>query len=48
MDVDKEETFNVFFTSFINIDNGTWDPWSPVLEDHDWRNNKLPAGSELL
>lgn len=36
-DVDKAETFNAFFNSVFNSDDGPWDSWSPVLEDHDQR-----------
>ncbi|KAK4829339.1 hypothetical protein QYF61_003266 [Mycteria americana] len=35
-DVDKAETFNIFIASVFNTDDGPWDPWDPVLEDHDW------------
>ncbi|GAB0188298.1 hypothetical protein GRJ2_001295100 [Grus japonensis] len=36
MDVDKAETFNAFFASVFNSDDGSWDSWSTVLEDCDW------------
>lgn len=42
-DIDRVEKFNAFSTSVFNIDDGPWDPWSPVLEDCDWRDDKLPA-----
>ncbi|KAK4807129.1 hypothetical protein QYF61_018470 [Mycteria americana] len=47
-DVDKAETFNAFFASVFNTNDGPWDPQSPVLEHHDWGNDKLPADSELV
>ncbi|KAM9591477.1 uncharacterized protein ACIBXB_006274 [Morphnus guianensis] len=47
-DVDKVETFNAFFASVLNTNDGPWDPQSPVLEDHDWGNDKLPAVPELV
>ncbi|KAK4807113.1 hypothetical protein QYF61_018454 [Mycteria americana] len=47
-DVDKAEMFNAFFASVFNTDDGPWDPQSPVLEHHDWGNDKLPADSELV
>ncbi|KAK4810576.1 hypothetical protein QYF61_007313 [Mycteria americana] len=45
---DKAEMFNAFFASVFNIDDGPWDPRSPVLEDCDWGDDKLPANSELV
>ncbi|KAK4807141.1 hypothetical protein QYF61_018482, partial [Mycteria americana] len=47
-DVDKAETFNAFFASVFNTNDGPWDPQSPVLEHHDWGHDKLPADSELV
>ncbi|GAB0206495.1 mitochondrial enolase superfamily member 1 [Grus japonensis] len=46
-DVDKAEMFNAFFASVFNTSDGPWDPWSPVLKQHDWGKDKLPANSEL-
>ena len=40
--------FNAFFFSVFNTDDGPGDPQSPVLEDCDWRDNKLPDNSELV
>ncbi|KAK4810960.1 hypothetical protein QYF61_014432 [Mycteria americana] len=47
-DVDKAETFNAFFASVFNTDNGSWDPRNPLLEDRDWGDDKLPADPELV
>ena len=47
-DVDKTEMFNAFFASVFHTDDGPWDPQSPVLEDLDWGNDKLPANSEVV
>ena len=47
-DVDKAEMFNATFFSVFNTNDGPWDPWSPVLEDHNWGNAKLPADPELV
>ncbi|GAB0206461.1 mitochondrial enolase superfamily member 1 [Grus japonensis] len=47
-DVDKAEMFNAFFASVFNTDDGPWDPWSPVLEDCDWGDDKLLANSEVV
>ncbi|KAK4832011.1 hypothetical protein QYF61_020449 [Mycteria americana] len=44
----KAETFNAFFTSVFNTDDGPWDPRSPVLEDGDRGDDKLPAHPELV
>ena len=46
--IDKVETFNAAFASVFNTDDGPWDPRSPVLEDHNWGDDKLPADSELV
>lgn len=43
----KAETFNAFFASVFNTNDGPWGPWSPVLEDHDW-GDKLPDNPELF
>ncbi|GAB0206497.1 cAMP-dependent protein kinase inhibitor alpha [Grus japonensis] len=47
-DVGKAEMFNAFFASVFNTDDGPWDPWSPVLEDCDWGDDKLLANSEVV
>ncbi|GAB0183669.1 mitochondrial enolase superfamily member 1 [Grus japonensis] len=47
-DVDKADPFNAFFTSVFNTNDGPWDPQSPVLEDCDWGDDKLPADPELV
>ncbi|KAM9262915.1 protein shortage in chiasmata 1 ortholog [Morus bassanus] len=47
-DIDKAEMFNAFFASVFNTNDGPWDTQSPVLEDHDWRNDKLPVHPELV
>ncbi|GAB0204497.1 mitochondrial enolase superfamily member 1 [Grus japonensis] len=47
-DIDKAETFNAFFASVFNTDDGLWDPSCPKLEDRDCGNNKLPADPELV
>lgn len=46
--MDKAEKFNAIFTSVINTYDGPWDPCSPEVEDHDSKNDKLPANSELV
>ncbi|KAK4816993.1 hypothetical protein QYF61_025913 [Mycteria americana] len=46
-DVDKAETFNASFSVF-NTNDEPWDPRSPVLEDCDWGDDKIPADSELV
>lgn len=45
--VDKAEIFNAFFVSAFNTD-GLWDPQNPVLEDHNWGDDKLPPDPELF
>jgi len=45
-DIDKEESFNAFFTFVFETNNLPWDPWSLVLEDHNWRNDRLLANPE--
>ncbi|GAB0196742.1 hypothetical protein GRJ2_002139500 [Grus japonensis] len=47
-DIDKAETFNAFFASVFNTDDGLWDPSCPELEDCDCGNDKLPADSEIV
>ncbi|GAB0187060.1 mitochondrial enolase superfamily member 1 [Grus japonensis] len=47
-DIDKAETFNAFFASVFNTDDGLWDPSCPKLEDCDCGNNKLPADPEIV
>ncbi|GAB0177321.1 potassium voltage-gated channel subfamily KQT member 1-like [Grus japonensis] len=47
-DIDKVETFNAFFTSVFNTTDGPWEPQSPVLEDCDWGDDKLPADPDLV
>ncbi|KAK4830736.1 LOW QUALITY PROTEIN: hypothetical protein QYF61_013186 [Mycteria americana] len=47
-EIDKEKMFNAFFASVFNTDDGPYDPQSPVLEDCDCGNDKLPPDSELL
>ncbi|GAB0182819.1 mitochondrial enolase superfamily member 1 [Grus japonensis] len=47
-DIDKAETFNGFFISVFNTDDGLWDPSCPELEDHDCGNDKLPADPEIV
>ncbi|GAB0199179.1 mitochondrial enolase superfamily member 1 [Grus japonensis] len=47
-DIDKAETFNAFFASVFNTDDGLWDPSCPELEDRDCGNDKLPADPELV
>ncbi|GAB0203202.1 hypothetical protein GRJ2_002785800 [Grus japonensis] len=47
-DIDKAETFNAFFASVFNTDDGLWDPRCPELEDRDCGNDKLPADPELV
>lgn len=44
-DIEKAETFNA---CVFNTDVGPWDPQSPVLENHDWGDDKLSANSELV
>jgi len=44
----NREMFNAFFASVFNTNDGAWDPWSPVLEDCDWGDDKLQANSELV
>lgn len=40
--------FNAFLASVFNTNDLPWTPQSPDLEDHDCRNNKLPANSQLV
>ncbi|GAB0188707.1 mitochondrial enolase superfamily member 1 [Grus japonensis] len=47
-DIDKAETFNAFFASVFNTDDGLWDPRCPELEDRDCGNDKLPADPEIV
>lgn len=48
MDKDKAETFNAFFTSVFNTNDGPWDSWSPGLENHVWESNNLPADFKMV
>ena len=45
--IDKAETFNAFFSSVLNTDDGPLESCSQELEEHDYRNDKLLADSEL-
>lgn len=45
---DKEKALNEFFASVFNTNDGPWDPWSSVLENYDWGNDKLPDDSEVV
>ncbi|GAB0202528.1 mitochondrial enolase superfamily member 1 [Grus japonensis] len=47
-DIDKAETFNAFFASVFNTDDGLWDPSCLELEDRDCGNNKLPADPKIV
>uniref|UniRef100_A0A8B9EMY0 Reverse transcriptase domain-containing protein n=1 Tax=Anser cygnoides TaxID=8845 RepID=A0A8B9EMY0_ANSCY len=47
-DTGKAETFNAFFASVFNADDGLWDPRCPELEDHDGGNDKLPTHPERV
>ncbi|GAB0207774.1 hypothetical protein GRJ2_003243100 [Grus japonensis] len=47
-DIDEAEMFNAFFTSVFNTNDGPRDLQSPVLEDRDWGDDKLPANSTCL
>ncbi|XP_052628596.1 uncharacterized protein LOC128134646 [Harpia harpyja] len=47
-DADKAEMFNATFASVFNTHDGLWGHQSPVLEDHDWGSDKLPADPELV
>lgn len=47
-DVDKVKAFNGFFASAFNTDVGPWAPQTPVLEDCDWEDDKLPTSPELV
>ncbi|GAB0205816.1 hypothetical protein GRJ2_003047200 [Grus japonensis] len=47
-DIDKAETFNAFFASVFNTDDGLWDPRCLELEDPDCSNDKLPADPEIV
>lgn len=46
-DIDKAETFNAFFASVFNIDDGLGSPHNPGLENHGCENDKLPTNLEL-
>jgi len=45
-EIGKAETFNAFFTSVFNTNDGLRDPGYPELEDHDGGNDKLPTNPE--
>ena len=47
-DTGKAETFNAFFASVFNADDGLWDPRCPELEDRDGGNDKLLADLERV
>ena len=47
-DTGKAETFNAFFTSAFNVDDGLRDPGCPEREDHDGGNDKLPTDPERV
>ncbi|GAB0178695.1 hypothetical protein GRJ2_000334800 [Grus japonensis] len=47
-DVDIADTFNAFFDSVFNTNDELWEPWSPVLEDHDSGDDKLLANPEVV
>ena len=40
-DIDKAETFNAFFATVFNTDDGLWGSQSPGPENHDCENDKL-------
>jgi len=46
--INEAETFNAFFVSVFNTDDGHWHHRCPELEDHDCGNGKLPATPELV
>ena len=45
-DIGKAETFDTFFASVFNTDDGLQDPGCPELADHDSGNDKLPTDPE--
>lgn len=47
-DIDNTETFNAFFTSVFNTDDGPWDHQNPELKDYDCGNDKLPTSSNVM
>ena len=46
-DEDKAETFNAFFASVFDTNDGPWDARSPGLEDHNRGSDKLPVDLNL-
>ena len=42
------DSFNAFFASVFNADDGLWDPGCPEPEDQDGGNNKLPTDPERV
>lgn len=47
-DIGRPETFNAFFTSVFNTDDGLWDPGCPEWEDHDSGKDKLPTDPKCV
>ncbi|RMC04164.1 hypothetical protein DUI87_18983 [Hirundo rustica rustica] len=47
-DMDKAETFNAFFASVFNTDDGPRGFQCPELEDYDCENDQLPVNPKLV